>query len=276
MGLSVQQQTMSADEAPLEVTLTQSKDNVNKQISDEQKHHKRQKKNAKKRRPNWSKTKTKTNEFDESQFNDADFKNEPSAKKRKVQTIKWMQETDLFHHNLLEKETDENEKEEDNENDNDVDVENEAESEIDFEDVPQAVIDLFERAIKESKTEKELENKWKQIMDRHKLSSKHKLSAFDKVFVDGFQIEVNGVYRLNVSALKRALRMKHFKNRKHHRIPFNKKMSYGSLEPSFAFIANNTKNKKQKKYKPATFWGQKLQNMSKAVQKDQLQKWMEY
>merc|ERR1712228_168597 len=240
MGLSVQQQTMSADEAPLEVTLTQSKDNVNKQISDEQKHHKRQKKNA---------------------------------KKRKLQTIKSMQETDLFHHNLLENERDENEKEEDNENE-DVDVENEAESDIDFEDVPQAVIDLFERAIKESKTEKELENKWKQIMDRHKLSSKHKLSAFDKVFVDGFQIEVNGVYRLNVSALKRALRMKHFKNRKHHRIPFNKKMSYGSLEPSFAFIANT--NKKQKKYKPATFWGQKLENMSKAVQKDQLQKWMEY
>merc|ERR1712154_543055 len=81
------------------------------------------------------------------------------------------------------------------------------------EEVPQEVIDLFEKAMKESKSRKELQDKWQEIIDEQtkKYSNlKHKLSAFDKLFVDGFQIEVNGVNRVNLSALKRALRMKHF------------------------------------------------------------------
>merc|ERR1712176_616361 len=104
----------------------------------------------------------KSNELDESQFNDDDFKDEPSAKKRKVQTVKWMDEKDLFHH--VKKDDDDKNKKQQNEIDdteNNVDDNEEEDddlNEIDFADVPQEVIDLFEKAVKESKTEKELED----------------------------------------------------------------------------------------------------------------------
>eukprot|EP01084_Bolivina_argentea_P219782 372655_1 len=93
-----------SEDAPVEVSLTQSKDQINKQIANENLHHKRQKKNAKKRKPKWAKSNKKNKKLKAmtaSQFKDDDFKdknnsNEPPIKKRRLN--KWMEETDLFHH----------------------------------------------------------------------------------------------------------------------------------------------------------------------------------
>ena len=73
--------------------------------------------------------------------------------------------------------------------------------------------------------------------------------------------------------------MKHFASKKHHRIQFNKKMSYGSLEPSFGFIQGSVNKKydlKNKKFQPKSFWGKKINNLSKVTEKEQLQKWLDY
>ncbi len=75
------------------------------------------------------------------------------------------------------------------------------------------------------------------------INLKHKLSKFDKVFVNGFQLELNVVIKLNTCALNRALKMKHFSNKNQHRIKHNKKMCNGSIEPSFSFIENSINNK---------------------------------
>ena len=224
-----------------------------------------------------------------------------------------MEEEDLFHHlkrDQNDKNEPENEQIDDKENESQMEIENdnnndnekneeednddndendkdEADNDdnVDGDDdeaVPQEVIDLFRKAIEECETQKELEDKWKEIIEEQskKYSKlKHKLSKFDKIFIDGFQIEVDGVYRLNISALKRSLRMKHFSTRCHYRIPFSKQASYGSNKPSFAFIKggiHNKYDKKNKQFRATSMWGNKMKQRTEAERKDDLQKWLNY
>ena len=200
----------------------------------------------------------------------------PPSKKRRLN--KWMKESDLFHH--LEDEEGE-EEEEQKEEEEEVVVVDDAEMEMDGEsDVPSEVIALFESALKSSKSAKEAEIAWNELLRTKALKWRHKISKFDKIFVDGIQIEVDGVHRLNLSALKRALRMKLFSSKKQHRIAFNKNMCYGSKEPSFAFCRESAHKKYQRftpnTFKPTSFWGQKLEHLHQKTKSDQLQKWLDF
>jgi len=294
--------TTTNDDAPVEVSLSASKNTAHRQIEQEQIHQQRHTKNAKKRKPKWAKSNNNSEkdmqELDATAFDEEDFKQdmdeEPLAKKQRLN--KWMEESDLFYHvtesdahahtqqiaSAIDEQQIEQATHTDSDEDDDVEDE-EDEEEEEEEQVPPEVIALFERAMKESKTQKELEDKWRKIIaeqSKKHANLSHKLSKFDQVFVDGFQLEVNGVYRLNISALKRALRMKHFSTKKGHRMRFNKQMSYGSTQPSFAFIADGVRKKydlRNKQLKPTSFWGLKLNHFEKSNKTDEdLQKWLEY
>ena len=274
----------------------------------------RHKKNAKKRarKRGWANAKAKKSSLNEDESKKDDNDKEPITKRRRLNG--WMRESDLFHHKDKDKDKDRNKKDKDEqqnqnqnqkqiddteieqkieiEEGNDIDnndslnefMENDDDDDDDDDEVPQEVIELFEKAIMESSTQKEFEDKWKKIMEEQSAKYSnlaHKFDKYDKFFVDGFQIEVDGVYRLNLSALKRSLRMKHFSSlsNNYQRVPFNRQMSYGSMQPSFGFVDESVNRKydlKHKQFKPTSFWGKKIKRITKVEQQDQLQKWLDY
>eukprot|EP00484_Ammonia_sp_Unknown_P028414 CAMPEP_0197033236 /NCGR_PEP_ID=MMETSP1384-20130603/11697_1 /TAXON_ID=29189 /ORGANISM="Ammonia sp." /LENGTH=313 /DNA_ID=CAMNT_0042463021 /DNA_START=42 /DNA_END=983 /DNA_ORIENTATION=- len=306
------------DEAPLEVSLSQTKQEIDKQIQQESVHRKRHQQNAKKRKPNWAKSKINDPTNDESAVQ------EPLSKKqRTANDSNSMQESDIFHHvtrkqkkkkaqRAIEAEdgsfsdTDRKHEIDDaenvqqkHENAEDEDSEEEEQNVWDYihgdedsndgeeneDEVPQEVIDLFAKAIKESKTQQELEDKWQRIIEEQSAkyaNLRHRLSKFDKVFVDGFQIEVNGVYRLNLGALKRAMRMRHFSTTKHRRVSYKKNMNYGSRKPSFGFVQGSVTQQydlNNKKANTSSFWGMKVGQTAKNVgnyNDQQLQRFLDY
>ena len=174
---------------------------------------------------------------------------------------------------------------EETEDHEDVDSENEGSVFTEM-GVPEDVIALFESAMKESKSQKELEDKWKVIIRKHsKLQGReneklrHRLSSLDKVFVDGFQIETNGTYRLNRAALRRSLRVQWGFGRSVRRIEHRQQRCAGSKRPSFGFVseeANRRYNLKQKTFSQQSFFGRKAAHVTKMASKEQLQKWLDF
>lgn len=155
-----------------------------------------------------------------------------------------------------------------------------------MEGVPDDVIALFESAVKESKSQKELEDKWKAIIRKHvalqgekSAKMKHRLSSLDKVFVDGFQIETNGTYRLNRAAMRRSLRVQWGFGRSIRRTKHRKQRCAGSKRPAFGFAreaASRKYNLKKKTFSQTSFFGRKAEHVTKLSSKDQLQKWLDF
>lgn len=216
--------------------------------------------------------------LDESHFSTKDFSStiengdHPPLKKRKIS--QWIQESDIFHFQSNE-ETLETEKPLEKKmipKEDKIDEEKEN-------SVPLEVILMFENAIRESTSNEEIRQKWKEIIEKQKVQSKnipHILSRFDYVFVDGFQIEMNGVYRLNESALKRATKLKSFSMVNHHRMEYDRQRSSGHFYPAFHFRKKKEpKNKKGYVYEPKTIWGAKLPAIQQRVKSENLQKLFE-
>ena len=225
-------------------------------------------------------------------FSVEDFKGDGHENDGRNMAGVWMPETDLFHtlkHTEPTKSEKRKELKEMNKTNDFIDDASIGDSENEgsvFQEttIPKEVIALFESAAKNSTTRKELEDKWKMII-RTRLRGqqyktlRHRLSSLDKVFVDGFQIETDGTYRLNRAAMRRSLRVQWAFGRTVRRVSHRKLRCGGSMKPSFSFVEreqNRKYNLKEKTFQQKSFWGRKAAHVSKMASTDKLQKWLDF
>ncbi|ETO13270.1 hypothetical protein RFI_24107 [Reticulomyxa filosa] len=144
------------------------------------------------------------------------------------------------------------------------------------------VLREFEKALTQSKTTEELHSSWKELLRYSKAGNLYnkkrpRLSKYDKIIVDGFEIELDGVYRkkeMFQQAIRRAIRLKHATLERKPRQSLNQLVSSRSAQPAYIFAYDNNKNKKTGGYK--TFWGKQLKTIKKQEKREGLNHWMTF
>ena len=172
-----------------------------------------------------------------------------------------------------------------NDKDADEDVDDNDDGLFDFNSMPLEVLQAFSDAINKNDSKKEIEDKWRKIflasMEKNSLLKKKK-SQFDKIFVENgmFEIRVHNTVEKNVSALRRALRIKTFTFTKHRRRNYNKQRSMGRYGPSYNFNQDD-RSLKRKVNNPdlpnhigRTVWGQKNKHIQEKTKQDDLSRWL--
>jgi len=102
-----------------------------------------------------------------------------------------------------------------------------------------------------------------------------KITKYDKVIVDGFELEVDGVFRKKEhfkQTLQRAIKLHKYSFQKQkHRQKLNKQISAGCVGPAFVF---RTKNNNHTRKPSNTFWGKQLPQISRQEKRENLSHWM--
>jgi len=109
---------------------------------------------------------------------------------------------------------------------------------------------------------------------RKKNRSIKKITKYDKIIVDGFELEVDGIFRKKEhfqQVLQRAIKLQTYSfEKKQRRQKFNKQISAGYVGPAYVF----TKEDKHTPTPSNTFWGKQLPQLSRQEKRENLSHWM--
>ncbi len=165
------------------------------------------------------------------------------------------------------------------------------------------VLEELENAVKTSKTKKEIEDKWRVILEKTRASAENltkKESKYDHIISKkgGFELEVESLFRkkeLYEKCLKRAIKMKKYHDFGKRRCDFNKQASSGRLGPALSFVNNKElkaeiakekeseekegKGGKETEKKPSdasSFWGERLPALKRKsdMKKSEVDQWL--